>query len=171
MSPEPQVDPTDLARFTSVVAPAPAPPNRDVSGNQVRYEASNLVDGVPETCWRMPEDGTGETITFTFDEPTELSEVGLVNGYAKTAQDAQGPLDWYAGNRRVLEVEWSFDDGSVVGQELGQTREMQVVPLDDVVTEAVTLRLVEVSPPGPGRASRDYTAISDVRLLGAPAPR
>jgi hypothetical protein len=99
-----------------------------------------------------------------------VSEVGLVNGYAKTASNASGTYDWYAGNRRTLRVEWAFDDGTVLGQDLRQTRRMQPLTLDEpVVTERVTLRLVEVSPPGTGPASRDYTALSEVRLLGAPA--
>ena len=120
----------------------------------------------------MPGDGTGESITFSFDEPVEMTEVGLVNGYAKTASDASGnSYDWYAGNRRTLQVEWTFDDGTVVSQDLGQTRAMQTVALEDgVVTEQVTMRLVEVSPPGTGAASRDYTALSEVTLRGAAAP-
>lgn len=169
VSPAPVVEPQDLAGAAAVRAPRSAPPARDIGGNEVGFAAGNLLDGVPETCWRMPGDGTGESITFTFDQPTELSEVGLVNGYAKTAQDGQGPLDWYAGNRRTLRVEWTFDDGTLVEQDLQETRTMQTVPVENVVAEQVTLRLIEVTSPGQGRASRDYTAISDVRLFGAPA--
>ena len=135
------------------------------------FVAAHLLDGVPQTCWRMPGDGTGESITFSFDEPVEMTEVGLINGYAKTASDASGSYDWYAGNRRTLEVEWTFDDGTMVSQDLRQTRAMQTVTLQDgVVTEQVTMRLIEVSPPGTGPASRDYTAISEVTLRGAAAP-
>ncbi len=128
-----------------------------------------MVDGVPETAWRTPGDATGSTITLTFDEPTVLSEVGLINGYAKVGQDSKGPLDWYHGNRRVLAVEWTFDDGTVRVQKLGDTTVVQTVSLRKVETTTVRLRLVKVSPPGPGRASRNYTAISDVRLFGRTA--
>ena len=34
---------------------------------------------------------------------------------------------------------------------------------------SVTLRLVSVSPPGTGRSARDYTAVSEVSLMGTPA--
>ena len=163
-------DPTDLARTTRVDAPAPAPASQDLNGNAVRYVATNLVDGVAETAWRMPGDGTGESITFRFDSPTVLKEVGLINGYAKVGQDSRGLLDWYAGNRRVLEVEWTFDDGTVVTQPLSEAASMQTIPLDKVRTRSATLRLLAVSPPGSGRASRDYTAISDVLLFGRRAP-
>ena len=134
------------------------------------FAAANLLDGAPETCWRMPGDGTGESITFGFDEPVEVTEVGLVNGYAKTASDSSGSYDWYAGNRRTLQVEWTFDDGTVATQDLRETREMQTIGLQEgVVTEQVTVRLLEVTPPGTGTASRDYTALSEVRLLGTSA--
>jgi hypothetical protein len=168
--PEPAPEgPADLARFAGITAPAPAPPSQDNSGNVVRYDAAQMVDGVPETTWRTAGDATGATITLTFEEPTVLEEVGLINGYAKVGQDAQGPLDWYHGNRRVLAVEWTFDDGTVKTQRLGDTTIMQTVSVPQVETTTVTLRLLKVSPPGPGRASRDYTAISDVRLFGRTA--
>ena len=171
LAPVPEVKPGDLADSAAVRAPRPAPATQDVTGRPVTFVAAHLLDGVPQTCWRMPGDGTGESITFSFDEPVEMTEVGLVNGYAKTASDASGSYDWYAGNRRTLQVEWTFDDGTMVSQDLRETRAMQTVALDDgVVTEQVTMRLIEVSPPGTGPASRDYTAISEVSLRGAAAP-
>ena len=130
------------------------------------YLATNMVDGVPETTWRTAGDATGETITFTFDESVTLEQVGLVNGYAKVGQDSRGPLDWYHGNRRVLAVEWTLDDGTVLAQALDDTTITQTVPVDGIETRTVALRLVEVSSPGTGRASRDFTAISDVTLYG-----
>lgn len=171
VSPAPGAKPGNLAAAATVQAPAPAPSTQDVTGSPVTFVAAHLLDGVPQTCWRMPGDGTGESITFSFDGPTRMTEVGLVNGYAKTASDTSGSYDWYAGNRRTLQVEWTFDDGTLVTQDLRQTRDMQTVALDrGVVTEQVTMRLLEVSPPGTGPASRDYTAISEVRLVGAPTP-
>ena len=170
VQPLPEAEPGDLAGAATVRAPRPAPPTQDITGSPVTFAAGNLLDGVPETCWRMPGDGTGQSITFSFDEPVEVSEVGLVNGYAKTASDASGTYDWYAGNRRTLQVEWTFDDGTILTQDLSETREMQTVGLEeDVVTEQVTVRLIEVTPPGTGPASRDFTALSEVRLLGRSA--
>lgn len=162
--------PQDVARLATATVPATAPPNEDVSGNLVRYEARNMLDGVPTTCWRMPGDGTGEEITFELDSPTELTELGLVNGYAKTAVDAGGrPLDWYHGNRRVLQVEWVLDDGTTIPQTLDDDRRLQTVEIDPTTTSTVLLRLVSVSAPGTGRAARNYTPISDVALVGTPS--
>jgi hypothetical protein len=163
-TPPPADGPQELARFVAASAPKTAKPNQDTQGNVVRYEARNMLDGVAQTCWRMPGDGTGQQITFTFSGPTEVSEVGLINGYAKSA----GKLDWYAGNRRVLAVEWIFDDGTPVSQTLTETRDLQSMPITPVTTSSVTLRLVSVSDPGRGPSARNYTAISDISLIGEP---
>ncbi|QZY27987.1 NADase-type glycan-binding domain-containing protein [Nocardioides coralli] len=166
--PTPRGRPENLAPFAAVSAPDSARPSTDTDGRTVQYVADNMVDDSPTTAWRMPGDGTGESITFRFDDPVRLRQVGLVNGYAKTASDSRGQLDWYRGNRRIREVEWTFDDGTVVTQRLRDTRDLQSIRVDRVDTESVTLRVLAVSPPGPGRASRNYTAISSVRLVGAP---
>ena len=114
----------------------------------------------------MPGDGTGDEIVVTLPAETRLRSVGIINGYAKSAQDAQGrELDWYHGNRRVLSVEWVFDDGSTVVQDLDDTTELQSVDVD-ATTTTITVRLLEVSAPGKGPASRDYTAISDLSFVG-----
>lgn len=163
----PPGDPADVTATATVEAPATAPPGQDVQGNRVDYEATNMLDGVPETTWRMAGDGTGAEIVLTLPDATRLRSVGLVNGYAKTATDARGrELDWYHGNRRVERVEWVFDDGTTVGQDLADSTDLQSVDVD-VTTSTVRLRLVGVSAPGTGRAARDYTAISDVSLVGA----
>jgi hypothetical protein len=160
--------PGDVTADSTVEVPATAPPNQDVQGNRVDYVADNMLDGVPETCWRMAGDATGDELTITLPGKTTVRSVGLINGYAKTAQDAQGrELDWYHGNRRVLSVEWVFDDGTTVSQDLDDTTAVQSIDIDDVTTSTITLRLVSVSKPGTGRASRDYTAISDLLIISA----
>ncbi len=154
----------DVAALATVTTPVTAPPNRDVNGNLVRYEPFNMLDGVPETTWRMPGDGSGTEVAIDLDEPTKLTRVGLINGYAKRA----GALDWYTGNRRLTAVQWVFDDGSSVSQSLTEVRRLQAIDIDPVKTRTVTVRLVSVSTPGRGPAGRDYTAISDVTLVGTP---
>lgn len=164
-TPPPSGGSQDIARYATVSAPRTAKPGLDTRGNVVRYDARNMVDGVPSTCWRTGGDGTGLEITFTFDDPVELTEVGLINGYAKR----DGPRDWYQGNRKILAVEWQFEDGTTVEQRLSENRDPQTVEVDPVTTSTVVLRLTEVSPPGRGPARRDYTPISDVTLIGSAA--
>jgi hypothetical protein len=156
----------DVTADSTVQVPETAPPNRDVEGNPVTYAADNMLDGDPETCWRMPGDAAGEELTITLPGEAELRSVGLVNGYAKTAQDADGrELDWYHGNRRVLSVEWVFDDGTTLSQDLEDSTDLQAIHVAGVTTSTITLRLVTVSEPGTGPAARNYTAISDLAVV------
>ncbi len=164
-APGPSRSPGDVTADAKVAVPATAPANQDVEGNPVEYVAANLTDGVPETAWRMAGDGTGEELTITLPEESTLRRVGMINGYAKTAKDAQGrTLDWYHGNRRVLTAEWIFDDGTTVSQDLEDTVAVQSVDVD-VTTTTITLRLLKVSSPGEGRAARNYTALSELSFL------
>ena len=160
----------EVAASASAVVPDVAPPNADIGGRPVSYGADHLFDGDPTTTWRMPGDGTGSLIVIRLGEPTDVRRVGLVNGYAKTAVDSAGrTVDWYLRNRRVLAVRWSFDDGSVVDQRLSLRPTMQVVDVGHEVTGTIRLRLVDVSPPKPGPLGRDYTAISEISVLGSPS--
>lgn len=162
-------DAEDLASTATIDVPATAQPGTDVDGRRISYDAAKMVDGDPGTCWRMTGDGTGEEIVLTLPEPTTVSSVGLINGYAKTATDGKRDLDWYAGNRRIIAVEWVLDDGTTVRQDLRETRDLQTIDIEAAETTTVTLRLVEVSRPGKGRAARDNTAVSELVLVGAPA--
>jgi hypothetical protein len=160
-SDEPGADPTaGLTASSEVTVPATAEPNQDVEGNPVDYDGANMLDGVPETCWRMPGDGSGEQIVITLPQETRLRSVGLINGYAKQQQDR----DWYHGNRRIQKVEWEFDDGRSFPQVLGDTTAVQSIDVD-VTTTTITLRLISVSKPGKGPAARNFTAISDLLLV------
>jgi hypothetical protein len=138
-------------------------------GELVSYDASNMLDGVEETAWRTEGDAAGMWLTFTLAEPTKLTEVGILNGYAKRSTDGSGKVfDWYRGNRRVEAVVWQFGRGRSVRQQLGTDREVQSLTIDPVRTRKVVVRLVEVSEPGTGRAGRDYTAVSEISLVGLP---
>ncbi|MFC6345122.1 hypothetical protein ACFP8W_24275, partial [Nocardioides hankookensis] len=152
--------PVGLTAESQVTVPETAGPGQDTEGNPVDYEAANMLDGVPETCWRMPGDGTGEELVVTLPGETRLRSVGMINGYAKQG----GDIDWYHGNRRIEQVEWVFDDGTTVPQTLGDTASVQSVDVD-VTTTTITLRLVKVSAPGKGSSRRDFTAISDLLFV------
>ena len=156
----------NVAGTATASAPVTRPPGEDTQGNKTSYDASNMLDGDPTTAWEMPGDGRGKVLTFTLAKRTHLSQVGLINGYAKVGEQDGQKVDWYAGNRRVLQVEWLFDNGSTVTQDLQQTRKLQTTDVD-VTTKTVRLRLVEVSGPGEGKAARNMTAVSEVRLSGA----
>ncbi len=164
-SPPPAGPVKDLTRSASISTPVTAPPGTAVDGDRVTYNADNMLDGVPATAWRMPGDGAGREIRIDFGRAVALEEVGIVNGYAKRDPGYDG----YTANRRITRVTWAFDDGSVQAQLLDEVRRMQLLDVGPVTTSTVTLRIVTVTPPGPGNRGRDYTAISDLRLSGRPA--
>lgn len=169
--PAPTADPEPLVDRVTPEAPRADADSVDIStGEPTSYEAGNMVDGDPETAWRVNGDASGETLTFTFDEPVTLTSLGLVNGYAKTSVDVSGTeFDLYAGSRRVLEVQWVLDGETVIDQTLSDgERGLQRVDTGAVEVTVVELRLVEVSAPGRGPAARNKTAISEVSLEGYP---
>ncbi|MEV5002968.1 NADase-type glycan-binding domain-containing protein [Nocardioides sp. LML1-1-1.1] len=163
-APDPD-DVVDLTPDATAQVPTEAPPSRDRAGKQVRFVAANMWDGKPRTAWRMPGDGTGQTLTFDLGQDVVITEVGLINGYAKV----DGSDNWYQGNRRIRAVQWEFDDGTRVTQELADRREVQRAELGPIATRTVTVHLLVVTAPGKGPNSRDFTAISELQLLGAPA--
>ena len=153
----------DLAPAAKAEVPATAPASRDRQNQPVTFAARNMLDADPRTSWRMPGDGTGAAITFDLGRPVVLTEVGLINGYAKV----DGADNWYASNRRIGAVQWEFDDGTRITQQLSDRPTMQLIPVGPVATTKVVLHLLEVTAPGAGPNGRDFTAISDVRLRGA----
>jgi hypothetical protein len=158
---------TDVAGLAQASAPRHAPPGVDFAGQPVTYVAANMVDGRSDTCWRVAGDASGTELTFRLAQPTTLVRVGLINGYDKVAFANGHAYDWYAGNRRVLSVDWVFDDGTTVSQPLAFSRTMQGLRIDPVKTQTVRLRITSVSPPGQGRAARNDTALSEVSLRGS----
>jgi hypothetical protein len=147
-------------------APRHAASAVDLDGRPVTYVPSNMVDGVADTAWRTPGNATNMLLTFHLDQPTTLTKVGLINGYAKVAYAGTRRYDWYHGNRRVLVVTWIFDDGTTIGQHLSDTMGMQTMAIHPVTTRTVKLRIDAVTPPGHGIAGRDDTAISEVSMVG-----
>jgi hypothetical protein len=160
---------TDVAGLAQASAPSHAPEGVDFAGRPVTFVAPNMVDGAADTCWRTPGDATHTVLTFRLDQPTVITEVGLINGYAKTVFPGGRRFDWYHGDRRVLSVDWVFDDGTTVSQQFSDSRTMQTMPVAPVTTSSVQVRITAVSGPGHGKAARNDTAISEVSLVGRTA--
>lgn len=156
----------ELAADATVIPPDTAPDGADVAGNPVSFAAGQMIDGDPTTCWRMPGDGTGQLLAITLPTEVTLTEVGLINGYAKTDRHDGDVVDWYQRNRRITAVTWTFDDGTSVSQDLTDSRELQTVPVD-VTTSTIEVTIDSVTRPARGPDGRDYTAISEITLLGS----
>lgn len=166
---EPPARAVDLTSTVKVTAPRAAPATTDLDGQLVAYDARQMLDATPSTAWRTAGDATGQTITFTLRQPATIRRVGLINGYAKQVPSGASLVDWYPNNRRITAVEWVFDDGTVVRQDLAEKAKLQRLTIDPVTTTTVQLRLLAVTPPGASTLGRDYTAISDVLIAGTPA--
>lgn len=158
-------EPVSLASLATPAASATGPAGTSLSGERVTYEVENVLDGDPATAWRVEGDGTGESLTFSFAEEVAITELGLVNGYAKVDAHDGEEVDWYERNRVVTEVRWTLDDGEVLEQDLARDREPQVADVPTTLTRTVRLDIVAVS----GHDGADRTPISEVVLQGAPA--
>lgn len=152
----------ELATGATFAVPETAPPTTDLDGNLVAYEASQMHDGNTSTAWRMAGDASGQTITITLAEPGVVYRVGLVNGYSKLVAG----VDWYPNNRRILSVTWGFEDGTTVDQTFAERPGLQRLKVPPVQTGTVTITITSVTPPGSGSLGRDYTAISEVSVIG-----
>lgn len=161
-SDEPEAGTTvEHAPAAEIEVPATAPDSADNAGERTSYRAGNLVDGDPATAWRMRGSGKGEQIVLTWPEPVTITEVGLVNGYAKV--DDLGEVDRYRQNRRIAEVTWRFDDGTESTQRFESSTELQTLTLDTpITTDRLRIRLDQVSRSG----GRNFTAISEIRVTG-----
>lgn len=152
----------NLATGATFAVPATAGPTTDFDGTLVAYEAIQMADGSTSTTWRMGGDATGQAVTLTLAEPAVVQRVGIVNGYAKQVAG----VDWYPNNRRILSATWTFEDGTSVEQTFAERPGMQRLKVPPVQTSTVTLTITSVTPPGLGSLGRDYTAISEVEVIG-----
>ena len=127
------------------------------------WSGKNLTDGDKTTTWRCDGTATGETITLKLPKGTQVAEVGLVPGYAKT--DPKSGADRYAENNRITRVRWTLDDGTQVEQELDPSptnRSVQSLRVPRTETDEITLEILETK-----RGPRNTTAISTVTFGAA----
>lgn len=144
----------------AIAADCTAPPGTDSAGRTVTYVPQNAIDGKADTAWRCPGAAVGERLVLRLARDTDVAEVGLIPGYAKT--DPESGADRYAENNRVTRVRWTFGDGVTVVQRLDpdpSSRAIQMVRVPRTTTDTVTLEILAVKP-GPRRT----TAISEIVL-------
>ena len=153
---------TAPVRPAQVAASATAGSGQNSCGDVTTYDAAYTFDGDTATGWRVKGDGAGASLTYTFAGPTRLGQVGLLPGYAKV--DPCSQTDRFRQLRRVVRVRWTFADGTSVEQSFAEDPSVQLAPVD-VVTTTVRLEILATTA-GP---DLDYTALSEVSFLGAPA--
>lgn len=153
----------ELGQLARAVASKTAPDSVDGQGNVVSYDAANVLDGNPETAWRVPGDGVGVTLTITFPQEVFVGAVGVTPGYAKV--DPLTGEERFPQNGRPSRVAWRFGDGpnGVVEQSIEDMPNMQTRSANYRGTRTVVLTILASTP---GTRKPASTAISDVRLLG-----
>jgi hypothetical protein len=152
--------PVTPVAINAVTATCTATPGTDSAGNTVRYDASNTTDQDPSTAWRCDGEALGTVLTLTLPADTEVGQVGLIPGYAKT--DPKNGADRYAENNRITKVRWTFSDGTVVLQKLDPSpdnRAVQLIRVPKTATGTVTLEILAVD-----RGNRNTTAISELEV-------
>jgi hypothetical protein len=152
----------ELAGTATFDVPGTAPPTQDFDGSLVAYEANQMGDGDLSTAWRIAGDATGQKITMTLPETAVIHRLGIVNGYAKNVAG----VAWYPNNRRILTVTWQFADGSAIEQTFAERPGLQTMQVPPVATRTLSITINAVTPPGSGDLGRDYTAISEVSIIG-----
>jgi hypothetical protein len=145
-------EPVKLTMGATASASDTAPDNVDAAANRVSYSAGNVLDGDPQTVWRVSGDGRGVIVTLTLPSSIHLTEVGLIPGYAKV--DASNGVNRFPEKRRSREFRWRFDDGTAVEQRFNDSPTMQPTAVDGT-TSSVT---IEVLSNRPGDADHDYPA-------------
>ena len=62
-----------------------------------------------------------------------------------------------------------IDDGTTVEQTFSEQPAMQRLTVPPVETSTISITITSVTPPGSGNLGRDYTAISEVAVIGRQA--
>lgn len=149
-----------ILRPDQVEASSSSEVGEDAGHNPIRYDAQNVADGDPQTTWRTPGDGRGESVTLRWNRSVHITSIGLIPGYAKT--DPYDGTDRFAQERRIAQATYAFGDGTRVVARFTNSREPQFSSTN-VDADSVTIQIDQTTP----HHGRDFTAISEVIVKGA----
>lgn len=138
-------------------------PNRVTSaGKNVSFSGDMVVDKMEMTSWGIPGDGSGESITFEWDQPVSIYHLGIGGGYSPEAASEMTDYD----SRQPTKVLWKFDDGSTYEQRFGNLNGIQQVdPLNKPRrVSKVTMTIQETSTPKGSSDSNTY--VNEIAILG-----
>lgn len=77
-------------------------------GRELEFDPRNLFDANLQTAWcegKAGDDGIGESVTLTFPKCVGISEIGIVNGWAKSE-------GLYKQNGRIAEIAVEYNVGN-----------------------------------------------------------
>lgn len=166
-----KAEPADAQQVTSLTptqvnAGCQAPQSTDGAGDVVVYMPEQMSDGRMNTAWRCNGNGVGQVVTFGFPAGTTITQVGLVNGYAKV--DPASGVQRYGEYRRITAVTWTFANGTAFQQSLNDGVEaVQKLSIPAQPGDQVTLTIEATTEPGSTTSARDAVLISEV-VFGSP---
>lgn len=158
---------SDLAPQATVSASAFAKASRDTCQppHTTNFQPPNLIDGDPTTAWRVEGNSAQDYVLFTFARTAVIQNIDIVPGYAKT--DACTPaLNWCTINRVPKTIRVTFDGGSNVILNLKRVCEWQNFSFKPVETKTIRLTILDTYPSSDPKLQRDYTPISEIRVIG-----
>lgn len=149
----------------AALASRSAAPGRDAQGVTVSYGPENLIDGDPQTAWRIEGDGQGTQLLLFFQRPVLIQEVHIIPGYAKI--DASDGTNRFTQNRRVQQVQLHFANGVMQEATLADSPTDQTIKLaEQVLTEHMVVTILHSTTHG----GRDFTAVSELSVRGQECP-
>ena len=131
------IEPTGQAELLSPDRIAVEASSELESAGELTYGARNTLDGNRETAWNSDAaDPVGQTLTYRFAEPVELTALRLVNGYAKSDEI-------YAANHRLKSVMVITDEASRP-LTLLDTDDPQEISFEFGLTSKVIIEVTEI---------------------------
>ncbi|MBV6443588.1 MAG: hypothetical protein DYG98_18795 [Haliscomenobacteraceae bacterium CHB4] len=96
---------------------------------EMAYSAANLFDSRKEFVWvegNKTSSGEGETLSFNFEEPVNITAIQIWNGYQRSDEH-------FAANARVRSFEFGAKDGTMAAYTLRDTKAGQKIELTTAV--------------------------------------
>jgi len=154
----PEAAPADAAVRVAPGGIAASASNELPPSQGLSYGAGNTLDGDLATAWNdgAAGPGVGETLSFRFERPVDLTEISMVNGYAKSE-------DTFQQNARIREARVITDAGSFP-LTLADSAARQEVERDFGQTSSVTLEIVSVYP----GTTYDDLALTEIEFFARP---
>ncbi len=125
-----------------------------LSEHNMTHSAERLIDGDPATAWveGVSGQGTGESVTFTFDGIYKVTGLKICGGYQKDEKR-------YSENSRPTDIRLEFSDGSTQSVTLQDLMQEQTVSFSAPVNTSYVTIVIESVYEG---SKYEDTAISEV---------
>jgi len=129
-------------------------------GKELEFDPRNIFDGSLQTGWcegKNNDDGIGESVSLSFENPITLSKISIVNGYAKSEGN-------YTGNNRVKSLKVSGDYG---GESIIELKDNVYDYQDSDLDPPIKGKVIKFSINGVHKGKASDSCLGDIKLEGA----